>query len=90
MDAYSGYNQIQVHEPNCIETAFVTVRGLYCCKMMSFGLKNAGATYLRLVNRMFANQIGKTMKVYVDDMLVKNLRMTDHVPHLKEMFEVLR
>ena len=67
MDAYSGYNQIRMHEPDQINTAFTTDRGLYCYKVMPFGLKNAGATYQRLVNRMFAKQIGRTMEVYVDD-----------------------
>ena len=89
MDAYSSYNQIQVHEPDRIKMAFATDRGLYCYKMMPFGLKNAGATYQRLVNRIFANQIGKTMEVYVHDMLVKSLCMTDHIRHLREMCEVL-
>ena len=50
MDAYSGYNQIRMHELNQIKTTFVTDRGLYCYKVMPFGLKNAGATYQRLVN----------------------------------------
>ena len=76
MDAYSGYKQIRMHEPYQIKTTFD--RGLYCYKVMSFGLKNAGATYQRLVNRIFADQIGKTMEVYVDDMLVKSLLVTNH------------
>ena len=45
MDAYSGYNQIRRHEPDLIKTTFVTNCGLYCYKVMPFGLKNAGATY---------------------------------------------
>ena len=56
---------------------------------MPFGLKNAGATYQRLVNKMFADKIGTTMEVYIDDMLVKSLRETDHVSHLEECFKVL-
>ena len=52
---------------------FTTDHGLYCYKVMSFGLKNVGATYQRLVNKVFANLISKTMEVYVDDMLVKTL-----------------
>ena len=61
---------------------FTTYRGLYCCKVMSFSLKNAGAIYQRLVNKVFANLIGKTMEVYVDDMLVKSLQKEDHVTDL--------
>ncbi|KAL5543866.1 hypothetical protein UlMin_007650 [Ulmus minor] len=58
-----------MHEEDQEHTAFLTNQGLYCYKVMSFGLKNAGATYQRLVNKMFKDQIGKTMEVYVDDML---------------------
>ncbi|XP_077247219.1 uncharacterized protein LOC143886934 [Tasmannia lanceolata] len=46
--------------------------GTYCYRAMPFGLKNAGATYQRLVNKLFQNQIGHNMEVYVDDMLVKS------------------
>ncbi|XP_062176044.1 uncharacterized protein LOC133881098 [Alnus glutinosa] len=51
------------------KTSFITDRGLYCYRMMSFGLKNTGATYQRLVNKMFRDQIGRNIEVYVDDML---------------------
>uniref|UniRef100_A0A2N9FSH1 Uncharacterized protein n=1 Tax=Fagus sylvatica TaxID=28930 RepID=A0A2N9FSH1_FAGSY len=51
---------------------FITSRGLFCYKVMPFGLKNAGATYQRLMNRMFHDQIGRNVEVYVDDMLVKS------------------
>ena len=57
---------------------------------MPFGLKNTGVTYQLLVNMMFKEQIGKTMEVYVDDMLVKSKLMSDHVTHLAEMFEIIR
>ncbi|KAI5323201.1 hypothetical protein L3X38_032273 [Prunus dulcis] len=53
-------------------SSFITDRGLYCYKVMLFDLKNAGATYQRLVNSFFAPLIGNTMEVYVDDMLVKS------------------
>ncbi|KAM1702943.1 hypothetical protein ACFXTN_026017 [Malus domestica] len=59
MDAYSGYNQILMNPPDQEHTAFTTDSGLYCYKVMPSGLKNAGATYQRLVNSMFAEQIGK-------------------------------
>ena len=57
---------------------------------MSFGLKNTGTTYQRLVNGMFKDLIGKSMEVYVDDMLVKSKTAGDHIKHLNQMFNILR
>ena len=57
---------------------------------MLFGLKNIGATYQKLVNKMFSEMLGKTMEVYIDDMLVKSLVATDHIKHLEQAFEVLK
>ena len=65
-------------------------QGLYCYKVMPFGLKNAGATYQRLVNKMFSKQIGGNMEVYVDDMLVKSKEELIHLDDLKETFATLR
>ena len=59
MDAFSGYNQIKMEEADQENTSFVTSQGLFCYKVMPFGLKNAGATYQRLMNKMFMNQIGR-------------------------------
>ena len=53
MDAFSGYNQIKMEETNQEKTSFVTSQGLFCYKVMPFGLKNARATYQRLMNKMF-------------------------------------
>ena len=53
MDAFSGYNQISMDPSDQEKTSFVTAQGTYCYRVMPFGLKNAGATYQRLVNRMF-------------------------------------
>ena len=57
---------------------------------MSFGLKNVGTTYQRLMNKMFAQQIGRSVQFYVDDMLVKSRREDDHLKDLKETFNTLR
>ncbi|XP_013733114.1 uncharacterized protein LOC106436704 [Brassica napus] len=83
MDAFSGYNQIMIHPDDREKTAFITDRGTYCYKVMPFGLKNAGATYQRLVNKMFADKLGVTMEVYIDDILVKSLHAADHLRHLQ-------
>ena len=82
MDAFSVYNQIKINEDDQKKTSFVTSQGLFCYKVMPFGLKNAGATYQRLMNKMFAYQIGRNVQVYVDDMLVKSLRKNDHLNDL--------
>ena len=57
MDAFSGYNQIKMDEANQEKTSFITSQGLFCYKVMPFGLKNAGTTYQKLVNYMFHPQI---------------------------------
>ena len=57
---------------------------------MPFGLKNAGATYQRLVNKMFSKQIGRNMEVYVDDMLIKSKEELAHLNDLKEMIATLK
>ncbi|KAK1583598.1 hypothetical protein Q3G72_025383 [Acer saccharum] len=90
MDAYSGYNQIRMNKADEEKTAFTTDQGLYCYKVMPFGLKNAGATYQRLVNRIFVRQIGRNMEVYVNDMLTKSTTVERHSEDLKETFDVLR
>ena len=74
MDAFPGYNKIKMNEEDQERISFVTSQGLFCYKVMSFGLKNAGATYQRLMNKMFVHQIGRNVQVYVDDMLVKSAR----------------
>ena len=79
-----------MHIPDQKHTSFITGCGLYYYKVMSFGLKNTKATYHRLVKMMFKEQIGKTMEVYVDDMLVKSKITVDHVAHLSDTFAVLR
>ena len=57
---------------------------------MPFGLKNVGTTYQRLMNKMFAQQIGRNVQIYVDDILVKSRREDDHLKDLKETFNTLR
>ncbi|KAF5459008.1 hypothetical protein F2P56_023000, partial [Juglans regia] len=89
MDAYSEYNQIRMNLDDEEKIGFVTDRGLYCYKAMPFGLKNAGATYQQLVNRMFKQQISRNMKLYVDDLLVKSKEPRQQLAYLPEAFSVL-
>ncbi|GKA82943.1 reverse transcriptase domain-containing protein [Tanacetum coccineum] len=69
LDAYKGYHQIQMAKEDEEKTAFYTEQGTYYYTKMPFGLKNAGATYQRLVDSTFQSQIGRNLEAYVDDML---------------------
>jgi hypothetical protein len=90
LDAFQGYHQIALSAEDREKTAFITPLGIYCYKVMPFGLKNAGATYQRMVTKMFKDQIGKTMEIYIDDMVVKSRLSQDHLKDLTETFRVLR
>ncbi|XP_072065252.1 uncharacterized protein [Arachis hypogaea] len=90
MDAYSGYNQIQMHPTDQNKIAFITEYGNYCYKVMPFGLKNAGATYQRLMDKIFAKQIGRNIEVYVDDMVAKTKIGNNPLDDLTEIFRQLR
>ncbi|KAL0400314.1 UNVERIFIED_CONTAM: Retrovirus-related Pol polyprotein from transposon gypsy [Sesamum radiatum] len=90
MDAYQGYHQIFMAEEDRIKTSFITDKGIYWYNVMPFGLKNTGATYQRLVNKMFRDQVGTTIEVYVDDMLVKSRKEEDHLGDLQQAFDVMR
>ena len=83
MDVFSGYNQIFMHPEDQERTSFMTSRGIYCYKVMPFGSKNVGSSYQRMVNMMITDQIGRTMEVYIDEMLVKSLEAEDHISHLQ-------
>ena len=71
-----------MNEEDQKKTSFVTSQGLYCYKVMPFGLKNVGATYQRLVNRMFSHQFGRNVEVYIDDIPVKSRDETNHLDYL--------
>ncbi|GJU45898.1 reverse transcriptase domain-containing protein [Tanacetum coccineum] len=72
LDAYKGYHQIQMAKDDEEKTAFHTSQGVYCYTKMPFGLKNAGATYQRLVDNAFEGQVGRNLEVYVDDLVIKS------------------
>ena len=90
LDAFLGYHQIPMHPSDVEKTAFITPHVLFCYNVISFGLKNVGAMYQRLVTNMFRPLLGKTMEVYINDMLVKSKECLDHAGHLQEAFELLR
>lgn len=86
LDTFSWYNQIKMYESDQEKMAFITYQGLYCYEVMPFGLKNVGATFQRLVNRILKNQIRRNIAVYIDDMLVKSLIAEKHLSNLSETF----
>ncbi|RDX88965.1 Retrovirus-related Pol polyprotein from transposon 17.6, partial [Mucuna pruriens] len=90
MNAYSGYNQIKMHPEDEEKTAFITDGGAFCYKVMSFGLKNAGVAYQRLMDKIFKDVMGRDVEVYVDDMVEKSRGGEDHCEALRRVFEVLR
>ncbi|RVX10056.1 Transposon Ty3-G Gag-Pol polyprotein [Vitis vinifera] len=90
LDAFSGYHQIPMSPDDEEKTAFITPHGLYCYKVMPFGLKNAGATYQRLMTKIFKPLIGHSVEVYIDDIVVKSKTREQHILHLQEVFHLLR
>ena len=90
LDAFQGYHQIPLALDDQEKTSFVTPVGNYHYKVMSFGLKNAGSTYQRMMTKMFEPQLGKNVKVYIDDMVVKSKLVSKHIMDLISIFEILR
>ncbi|KAL0373553.1 UNVERIFIED_CONTAM: Retrovirus-related Pol polyprotein from transposon.6 [Sesamum radiatum] len=90
IDASQDYHQIMLNPDDQKRVSFVTSGGTYCYIFMPFGLKNAGATYQQLVDRMFREQLRRYMEVYVDDLLVKSRQMDQHLADLAETFDTLR
>ena len=90
LDVFQGYHQIPLALDDQEKTAFVTPVGNYHYKVMSFGLKNAGSTYQRMMMRMFESQLGKNIEIYIDDMVVKSKVVLKHLGDLGNIFEILR
>ena len=90
LDAYLDYNQIPMYPSDEAKTAFITPYAMYCYRVMPFGLNNTGATYQCMMSRVFEPLLGKTVVVYIDDILVKSKAQRDHLNHLKEAFTLLR
>ncbi|RDX71669.1 hypothetical protein CR513_48943, partial [Mucuna pruriens] len=90
MDAYSRYNQIRMHPQDEQKTTFITNDGAFCYRVMPFGLKNAGATYQRLMDKIFQGVMGTDVEVYVDDMVVKSQGVAEHCEALRRVFRILR
>ena len=79
LDAFQGYHQMPLALDDQEKTAFVTFVGNYHYKVMPFGLKNAESTYQRMMTKMFEPQLGRSIEVYIDDMVVKSKVVSEHV-----------
>jgi hypothetical protein len=90
LDAYSVYHQIKMKESDHLATSFVTSYGTYCYVTMPFGLKNAGATYHRTMQKSLADQIGRNIHAYMDDIAVMSKKQDDLIADLQETFNNLR
>jgi dsDNA-binding SOS-regulon protein len=90
LDCYSGYHHITIKEEDQEKTAFITPFGAYCYMTMSFGLKNAGATYQRAIQACFKRQLNKNIEAYVDDMVIKTRNSDTLITDLEDTFASLR
>ncbi|GKB88332.1 reverse transcriptase domain-containing protein [Tanacetum coccineum] len=90
LDAYKGYHQIKMAEEDKEKTAFIINQGIFYYSIMSFGLKNVGATYQRLVDKAFQKQIDRNLEVYVDDLVIKIRTGKEVIRDIEETFKTLR
>jgi hypothetical protein len=90
LDAFSGYHQIKMAKEDEEKTAFITPCGVYCYVCMPFGLKNAGATFQRLMRKALGAQMGRNAEAYVDDIIVKTRESHTFIEDLEETFVNLR
>ena len=72
LNTYSGYNQIPMYLLDAVKTTFITQYGMYCYNVMPFGLKNVGATYQRMMSRVFEAVLGRIVEAYIDDIMVNS------------------
>ena len=85
LDAFQRYHQIPLALGDQEKTSFVTPIGNYHYKVMPFGLKNVGSTYQRMMTKMFEPQLGKNIKVYIDDIVVKSNVESEHINNLRTL-----
>ena len=90
LDAYSSYHQINLNPADRLQIAFIMPFGAFCYLTMTFGLRNAGATFQHCMQKCLLKQLGRNTHVYVDDVVVKMEKHGTLLEDLKETFENLR
>jgi hypothetical protein len=90
LDCYSGYHQIALYPDDKDKTVFIMPHDIYCYKVMTFGLRNTGATYQKAIHKCLKTQIGKNGEAYVDDVVVKTTEEAKLIADLTETFANLR
>ncbi|KAK4390240.1 Transposon Tf2-12 polyprotein [Sesamum angolense] len=90
MDGSSGYNQIRMAPADEELMAFHISKGIYCYKVIPFGLNNVGATYQRAMQKIFDDMLHKNIDCYIDDLVVNSKKCEDHFHDLMKVFECLR
>jgi len=89
-DDFSRYNQIKMYPEDKKHAIFWTPLGVFCYKVMSFGLKNAGATYQHAMSTIFCDHLRITMEYYVDDIVTKSHDKNNHLHDFRTMFDLMR
>jgi hypothetical protein len=92
LDGNAGYNQIFMAKEDVSKTAFYCPGfvGLFVWVVMTFGLKNASATYQRAMNLIFHDLLRVLMEVYIDDVVLKSVGLEEHMSNLKLSFEWMK
>jgi hypothetical protein len=89
LDAYSGSNQIKLKKEDEEKIAFITPYSVFCYQVIPFGLKNAGATYQRMMQNCLGSQIGCNIQVYIDDVVITTSKEESLISDLVETFDNL-
>jgi hypothetical protein len=89
LDVYSGYNQIKLKKEDEEKTAFITPYDVFCYQVMPFSLKNAGATYQRMMQNFLGSQIDQNIQVYINDVVITTRKEESLINDLKETFDNL-